>query len=65
MPEYPPSVVRAIAAETAAREAAILAEKMLAIQATGAARALAELAAAQKALAAWMRAQIEPRVVAG
>jgi hypothetical protein len=61
MPPYPPTVGLAIAAETAASEAAIQAEKMLAIQATGAARAFAELAAVQRAWAAWIRVQITSR----
>ncbi|GJE15145.1 hypothetical protein [Methylobacterium longum] len=63
MPQHHPTVAWAIAAETTA--AVILSEKMLAMEATGAARAFAELAAAQKARAAWARAQIIVRDVAG
>ncbi|MBP1178041.1 hypothetical protein [Methylobacterium sp. PvR107] len=64
MPQHHPTVASAIAAETAATAAVILSEKMLAMEATGAARAFAELAAAQKARAAWARAQIIVRDVA-
>ena len=65
MPQHHPSVAQAIAAETAAMEAVIRMEKMLAMQATGAARAFAEIAATQRAKAAWARAQIVPSVIVG
>ncbi|GAN51157.1 hypothetical protein ABID82_006510 [Methylobacterium sp. PvP062] len=61
MPLTHPFVAQAIVAETEAMKAAILAEKMRAMEATGAARAFAEMAAAQRARAAWARAQIAPR----
>lgn len=65
MPLSHPAIAQAIVAETEAMKAMILAERMRAMEATGAARAFAEFAAAQRARAVWARAQIATRGLAG